>query len=127
MNSKAFTPEEIEKGLDKDLLNYLLDYNSKSSEHYYDIHICSDGFCTIVEWNDISYNPEMVNTGEFKLIDDEHVIAYEGIFPDNHIELCYNEDDYNERLNDWLKEHPTYRKNTFGRWYDSTAIFKEDD
>ena len=53
-NSMAFTPKEVEKGLHLGLLSFLLDYNSKSEDHYNDIHITTDGYCTIIEW---SHNP----------------------------------------------------------------------
>ena len=42
----------------------------------------------------------------------------EKIFPDNHYEYCFSEEEYKERLEDWLKEHPTYKQNQYGHWYD---------
>ena len=37
-------------------------------------------------------------------------------FPDNHTELCYNEEDYQEKLAEWLKENPGWVKTSYGTW-----------
>ena len=66
-NSQSFTPEEVEQGLMSDLLNYLLDHNKKAKEQYYDIHITTDGYCTIVEWTDVNYDMEY-DEGYFKFV-----------------------------------------------------------
>ena len=56
VNSVAFTPEEVEQNLHMDLITYLLSYNQKSKSSYFDIHITSDGFCTIVEFVNLTYD-----------------------------------------------------------------------
>ena len=103
-NSQGFTPEEVEKKLHLDLINYLLDFNTKSDRHYHDIHITTDGYCLIVEWTTNNY--EDLSAGSFKFVDEDQVVMTEKIFPDNHTELCYNEADYKERLDEFLKENP---------------------
>lgn len=116
-NSKAFTPEEVKKGLLNDLINYLLDYNKKSDDSYYDIHITTDGYCQIVEWIDVSYEYKE-DYGKFEFVEPDQYIFREYIFPDNHSEYFETEDEYNEVLSRWLKKHKKERwvKNDFGRW-----------
>ena len=109
-NSKAFTPEEVEKGLHLDLINYLLEYNKKSSECYEDIHITNDTYCTIVEWCDVSCDNEF-SSGKFEFVDENQAVINCIKFPDNHVE--YLEDNEAEsRANEWLEEN----KEEFGNW-----------
>lgn len=114
-NSQSFTPEEVEQGLLQDLLNYLLDYNKKCKSGYYDIHITSDGYCTIVEWVDISYNFNG-EEGKFEFVPANGQVMLEYSFPDNHYEQFYSEEEYQERLQEWLKENPGWVKTYYGTW-----------
>ena len=114
-NSQAFTPEEVEQGLLKDLLDYLIDYNRKCKSGYYDIHICSDGYCTIVEWVDINYNFNG-EEGKFEFVPSNGQVMLEYSFPDNHYEQFYSEEEYQERLQEWLKENPGWVKTPYGTW-----------
>ena len=69
-NSQAFTPKDIEKGLDVNFLKNLLDYNNKSDSHWFnDIHITTDGYCNIIEW--VSRNFEHGANGEFMFIPED--------------------------------------------------------
>ena len=115
-NRQAFTPEEVKQGLLNDLLTYLLDYNKKNKTHYYDIHITTDGYCSIVEWVDVGYNNEYGDDGKFRFVNYDQVVMLEKTFPDNHRELCYDEEDYQERLKEWLEENPGWVKTTYGTW-----------
>jgi len=116
-NYQAFTPEEVEQGLFNDLLNYLLDHNKKNDKQYYDIHITTDGYCSIIEWTDVSYNSEYGDEGKFEFVDYDQVVMLEKEFPDNHTEMCWDEEDYKNRLDDWLKENPGWEKTEYGTWY----------
>jgi len=115
-NSQAFTPEEVEKGLHLDLLNYLLDHNKKNETRYYDIHITTDGYCTIIEWTDVDYNQNYDSEGKFDFVPYNGQIMLEYIFPDNHCEMCYDEEDFEERLKAFLKENPGWVKTSYGTW-----------
>ena len=42
---------------------------------------------------------------------------YCGEFPDNHTEMCWDEEDFNNRLKEWLKENPGWEKTEYGHWY----------
>ena len=65
MNSMAFTPEEKENL--KKLIKFLVeDYDS--DEYYNEIHITTDGYCTIVEWDTIPYDGSF--GGRIEYVDD---------------------------------------------------------
>jgi len=115
-NYQAFTPEEVEAGLLQDLLNYLLDHNKKNETQYYDIHITTDGYCTIIEWTNVDYNQEYGPEGKFEFVPYNGQVMLEYDFPDNHRELCYDEEDYQERLDEFLKENPGWEKTSYGTW-----------
>jgi len=115
-NYQAFTPEEVEQGLSQDLLNYLLDHNKKNDKQYYDIHITSDGYCTIIEWTDVRYNQEFGPDGKFEYVPIDGCVMIERTFPDNHTELCYDEEDFEYRLKEFLEENPGWVKTSYGTW-----------
>ena len=115
-NYQAFTPEEVEQGLLNDLLNYLLEHNKKNTEQYYDIHITTDGYCTIVEWANVMYDNKFGEEGRFRFVDSDEVVMLERYFPDNHSELCYDEEDYQERLKEFLEKNPGWEKTSYGTW-----------
>lgn len=114
-NYKAFTPEEVEQGLLKDLLDYLTNYSAKSEKNYYDIHITTDGYCTIVEWVDINYDFKD-EEGKFEFVPADGYVMIEKIFPDNHTEMCFDEEDYKKRLNEFLEKNPGWVKTYYGTW-----------
>lgn len=113
-NYQSFNPEEVEQGLHLEFLNALLNYNKVSKTHYNDIHLTTDGYGFIIEWENIPYSHEY--GGCFKYVGEDEVVMLERSFPDNHYELCYNEEDYKEKLADWLKENPGWVKTSYGTW-----------
>lgn len=113
-NHQSFTPEEVQQGLHSDFLNILLKYNNVSKTHYNDIHLTTDGYCFIIEWETIPYSHEY--GGSFKYVGEDEVIMLERHFPDNHYDYFYSEEDYQERLNEWLKENPGWVKTSYGTW-----------
>lgn len=113
-NSQAFTPEEVKKGLHLDLINYLLDYNSKADGYFNDIHIDTDGYCVIVEWVQESYKEAC--TG-FEFVDYDEEVMKIIRYPDNSYGYASNEDEANDMLQLWLHENPGWEKNNFGHWY----------
>ena len=112
MNSQAFTPKEVEKGLLKDFLNMLLTISSKFEDSYYDIHITTDGYCTIVEWVDCFYDQP---SDQFKLVKEDQVIMSELMYPDNSYEYVFPED-VDEKLREWHNNHPEWVKTPYGTW-----------
>ena len=115
-NSQSFTPEEVAKGLHLELLKTLMSLSSKSDRHYNDIHITTDGYCTMVEWSSVPYSHEY--GGTFQFVDEDHSVMYQGQFPDNHYEYYFSKKDYEEELKDWLKKHPDWVKTEYGTWTD---------
>lgn len=113
-NSQAFTPEEVEQGLVQDLINYLLDYNKKCESGYYDIHITSDGYCTIVEWLDINWDFKG-EEGKFEFLNSDELIYKEVHLPDDTY-VYVEKQEAEKTLDDWLKEHPGWEKDEWGRW-----------
>lgn len=113
-NSQAFTPEEVEKGKHLELIKLLLSLEDKDS--FEDIHIASDGYCVIVEWDTVFRDERPV---AFRYTSDDEVILKEVIFPDNHIEYAGSEEEAKEMLDKWLKENPQWHKNYWGMWTDA--------
>lgn len=122
-NEMAFVPEEVEQGLHLDLIKHLLDYSAKSEKGYYDIHITSDGYCTIVEWVDKRYNDN--EEQGFRHLDYDEVIMKEVYFPDGHYEFLFP-NEVEEVMEEWQKENPNYVKNEFGMWTDKSSIIDFD-
>lgn len=119
-NSVAFSPEDVEKGYHQDLLDYLTDFNKKSDDDYYEIHITSDGYCMIIEFEKVPYSREF--GGRFEYVDEDQCIMTEKQLPDDTYVLVHDEDEYKELLDDFLKENPNYEKNEFGRWINTDAL-----
>ena len=113
VNSEAFTPEDVEKGLHIQLINTLLSLNNQQSDDldgFRDIRITTDGYCTIVEW---CYN---IGESGFEFVDYDERIMKQVELPDNTIEYAFDEEDAKELLANWLEEHPGWTKNQYGRW-----------
>ena len=115
-NYQAFTPDEVKKGLHLDLLNYLLEHNKKNETQYYDIHITTDGYCTIIEWIDVNYNQEYGPEGKFKFVPADSYVMVEKTFPDGHYDYFGSEEEFEEVLKDWLEENPGWVKTSYGTW-----------
>lgn len=113
-NYQAFTPEECKKGLHLKLIQSLLEISDKLENSYLEFHITSDGYCTIIEWTDIAHEYE---NDFWKYVDEDYEVMYRLQLPDNSYELCYNEEEADERLREWLKENPGWKKNEYGYWY----------
>ena len=112
MNTQSFTPEQVKKGLMVGFLQQLIKLqteicnNNKSME----ILITTDGYCTIIEWDDCQ-------DGEhFKFIDSEHEIVKELRFPDNHCEYVFDEENEKDVWDEWIKNNPGWVKTPYGNW-----------
>lgn len=89
-------------------INHLLEENlDKDSVYYNDIHIRQEESLIIVEWAQVYYEFE-TELGKFDFVDGNQVVMTEYFFPDNHTELCYDEDDYKQRLEEFLEENPDF-------------------
>lgn len=115
-NYQAFTPEEVKQGLFQDLLDYLMGYNKKNRERYYDIHITTDGYCWVIEWVEVNYNEQYGQDGKFEYIPADSCVMTAYRFPDGHSEYFATKAEFEEVLEDWLKENPGWVKNEYGLW-----------
>lgn len=97
-NSEAFTPDQIEKGLHIDLLNFLMKLNANSDDYYADIHIWTDGYCTVVDWI------ENIDGVGFKFVDYDEVVMKEIRLPDTTVVYDFPENEETIRK-DWENEH----------------------
>jgi len=110
----------------EDTVNFikvLHDISKSDSGWYCDIHTYYDD-CNIyvVEW---TQSRDWGKDG-FKYVGEDEVVMIEGEFPDKHYEYFLNEEEYEEALSDWLKEHPTYDRDFYGRWYDKNDVVAID-
>lgn len=57
-NSMAFTPDEVKKGLLDKFVKTLNDLNQDKEQGFIEYHVTTDGFCTIVEFDDLFIRDE---------------------------------------------------------------------
>ena len=100
------------------LIKYLLDYNTSNEDefHYNDIHIYQEEDLIIVEWVQVPYEHDY--GGSFEFVDEGQVVMIEFTFPDGTCGYEFSEGEKEKRIEYWLKEHPTWKQDNFGRWYD---------
>lgn len=112
-NSVAYIPEEAEQA--KKLIDFLVNENiNGNSKHYNEIHITTDGYCTIIEWDRVPYDHEFGVT--FQPVDSDEIVAKEVHFPDNHYEYLPAEQE-EEAIKYWLEDNPGWAKDEYGHWY----------
>ena len=113
-NSQAFTPEEVKLGLHFELLNYLLSYNAQATDYFNDIHIDSDGYCTIIEWVQESRKEAFTS---FEYVGEDEVVLKIVKFPDGSYDYVEDQDEANDRFMLWLHQNPGWEKDGKGGWY----------
>lgn len=132
VNSQSFSKEQIENNEMTEFVNMLCKLSYGEGSTYNDIRIrptdCG-GF--VVEWAEVSWDHQY--GGSFEYVDDDQVVVKEYVFPDNHTELCYNDDDFNERLEEFLKENPSWEKTSYGTWTNTienekfSSLYEKDE
>ena len=119
-NEKAFTPEEVKAGMLTEFIDFLLKQDMKAAElrdadhKYTNINIINDGYCTIVQYCEVYFN---LDDPCFEFVDEGEYVATVLELPDESTVLCWNKEDAQETLDEFLKDHPYYKKNQYGRWY----------
>ncbi len=78
VNHMDFTPEEVAAGRLGDWVNFLLKdnekcYNIKGCDSFNEIHITTDGYCTIVEWIPQVFN---YTIDGFKYVGEEYEVVH---------------------------------------------------
>lgn len=95
-------------------IEHLHQISKNSDELFNDIHTYMEESGVIVEWVQVPYNHDY--GGQFKYVGEDQYIMTEYKFPDNHYEYLNDIDEYEERLNDWLKENPGWKLTSYGMW-----------
>ena len=128
-NEKAYSEAEVKAGMVGDLVDFLLKQDKQSDElepdraskmKFTNINITSDGDMVVVQYRD-AYRDD--DDCQFRFVDYDQHVAKILYLPDNSTILCWDEDDAKEALDDFLKEHPYYKQNRYGRWYDERECF----
>lgn len=114
INEQAFTPEEVKKGLHLKLISSLLELDKDRKDNHFDIRITTDGYCTIVQWCDVS--DEFESCG-FRFVDSDEVVMREYRFPDGHYEYFSEDTEFEDALKSWLDKNPGWKKNAHGIWF----------
>lgn len=117
-NSMHFSREDVKNNLHLDLLNTLYKISLSCEGDIIHIHTYTEEGAVIVEWCQHNYDMDDISVNTFSYIDYDECVMMEGRFPDNHYEYFHSEEEYNEVLSEWLKEHPTYKQNQWSQWYD---------
>ena len=115
VNSQYFSKEQVKNNEMTEFVNMLCKLSYGKGETFNDIRIrptdCGD---FVVEWAELPWDHQY--GGSFQYVEEDELVVKECIFPDNHTELCYDEDDFKERLDDFLKEHPEWERTSYGTW-----------
>ena len=114
-NSMAFTPEEVEKGKHLELIKFLVSCGDDKS--FEEIHIITDGYCTIVEWYSNYYDDRIEY---FPFVDEDQEIMTIVDYPDNTTGYAKDDEEAKQMFDEWVREHPTYKQNEWGVWYDES-------
>lgn len=115
VNSQYFSDKQIEQGQMTRLLDYLMSEAYDKGDYYNDIHIrpCDCG-TFVVEWIQIPWNHDF--GGSFQYVGQDQVVLTEYRLPDDsHIDLV-DDDDFEDYLENWLKEHPGWVRTQYGTW-----------
>lgn len=128
VNSMFFDASSVEKGSHLELVKYLIGLSyEEDSPLYCDIRIVPEDMGAVtVQWAQVPWGHEY--GGEFRYIDSDagQVVMFEQELPDGSITPVYSEAEGEELLQEWLKEHPQWKRNSFGRWFDETEIIPND-
>ena len=109
VNSQYFDEEQVKAGELSEFLSLLMKQCYGKGNNYNDIHIRpEDCGAFSVEWAsspwDHSYG------GRFEYVGEDQTVMTEYAFPDDHYEMCFDEEDFNQRLTEFLNDHPEYNK-----------------
>jgi len=117
MNQMIFDCNK-ERKLANKFLATLLNHNRDCLDNYNDIHIYQEEDLIIIEWTQKGYD-EPEDNGVFRFVDYNQEIMTEVYFPDNSSMYVQPSEEGNA-LDEWLKEHPTYEKDQFGVYRDTS-------
>lgn len=119
-SSISFSREEIEKGLMQKFIDFVIEYNKEANDYHIDMHIWYDGCTTVIDYAQLNYDYDKGQAFEF--VGEDYQIMKIVQLPDNTITYAYDDEEEKEIIEEFLKEHPHYKKNEYGRWYDEREI-----
>lgn len=126
INKQYFSEEQVKSGYLTKFLTLLMDEAYGSGDCFNDIHIYpEDCGAFIIEWVQRPWSGNYGGYG-FQYIGNDDVVMKEKFFPDNHSELCYDEDDYSQKLDEWLKDNPGWEKTSYGVWVNNNLDYLEN-
>lgn len=115
VNSQYFSKEQVEAGELADFVTLLMKQCYGKGTNYNDIRIYpEDCGAFSVSWANVPWDHSY--GGGFVYVEEDQVVMTEYMFPDNHFEYCYDEEDYKNRLDEFLKENPGWEKTSYGTW-----------
>lgn len=107
---KGFTSLDTDKGK-KQLVDTILMLLEQRKE----IRIGTDGECLILEANE---SDSEFTDASYQYINDDCEVMLRKEMPDNTYQYFFDDEEYQEILKEFLKEHSYYKQNDYGRWYD---------
>lgn len=114
LNQQYFSKEQIEKKEHLKLLDYLMSESYGAGDHINDIRICPiDCEAFIIEWIQVDPNN---SEAKFQAIDDDQRVMTEYLLPDQSFIYFETQEEYNEYMEEWLKENPGWEKTQYGTW-----------
>ena len=125
-NSEYFTKEQVEQGLHIKFIEFLLELDDYDRGGVHDIHMYKEEDAIIVEWC-FKWYDKSIGNDRFEFLGEDDLVMTEVYLPDNSSVYVRNEDERKEVLEDWLKEHPTYKKDEWGRWYDESEVMNSEE
>lgn len=119
-NSMSFSREAMKEGLHLELIKYLVNYHLNNDYHFNDVHITTDGETLIVEWEQVPYDHSF--GGSFQYVEEDCLVMRDLDLPDGGNTFIPQDDDPEEYLKEWLKEHPGWKRSAYGHW-----VFEDKD
>ena len=115
VNRQYFSKEQVKNKEHYKLLDFLM--NESVGKQYNDIRIYPEDDIFIVEWSQEDWNNEYGFNGEFIYVEPGQVVMTEYQLPDNTHIFFEKEEEFEDYLKDWLKEHPGWKRDQYGLWH----------
>lgn len=127
MNNQYFSEEQVKGGELDSFLKALRSMDYGKGDYYNDVHVKpADCGAYVVEWEQMRWEGEE-NKG-FKFVDYEHEVMLEKEMPDGSYLYFFDEHDYKNVLEDWLRDEAEkgrlWKQGPYGRWYDEALDMK---
>lgn len=116
LNSQYFNAASVEAGEMDEFIKILNKQSYGKSSYYNDVHHYPvDCGAFIVEWIQRPWDNSF-DAGRFTTLAPDEVKMIEKTFPDGHYERFFDEEEYNEAFEQWLKDNPHWVRTPYGTW-----------